>query len=45
MSYLRDIQKLRQNKTPYQQGFTQRFSQPQNQVDTFNINFDKASDH
>ena len=43
MSYLRDIQKLRQNKTPYQQGYTQRFSQPQNQADIYNVNIDKAS--
>ena len=41
MSYLRDIQKLRNSKAPYQQGFTHRFSQPQNQPDIYNVNFDK----
>ena len=41
MSYLRDLQKLRQNKTPYQQSFSHRFSQPQNHPDIYNVNFDK----
>ena len=37
MSYLRDIQKLRQNRTPYQPSFTHRFSQPQHQPELYNF--------
>ena len=44
MSHLRDIQKLRQNRTPYQQGFTYRFSQPQNQTDIYNVNIEKEQE-